>query len=170
MIEHVPAVDHSEVWKPVPSAPGYEASSAGRVRSTKQGGRVIVQKLFPRDGRPVVKVQIDGKQRTRYVHRLVAEAFHGPKPPRLQTRHFDGDRLNNRASSLIYGTASQNMQDRVRHGGDPNARKTHCPRNHPYDERNTLRRRNGHRYCRTCKNQARRVQRPAVAAPEVKAS
>jgi hypothetical protein len=34
---------------------------------------------------------------------------------------------------------------------------THCPQGHPYDEANTLYRRNGHRVCRQCNRE--RVQR-----------
>lgn len=34
-------------------------------------------------------------------------------------------------------------------------RKTHCPKGHPYDERNTYIPPNGQRVCRTCRNIAR---------------
>lgn len=30
--------------------------------------------------------------------------------------------------------------------------KTHCPRNHPYNEENTIRNKKGHRNCKKCKN------------------
>lgn len=41
-----------------------------------------------------------------------------------------------------------------------NARKTHCPQNHPYDEVNTYVH-NGHRYCRTCNRT--RARKPTVS-------
>jgi hypothetical protein len=33
-----------------------------------------------------------------------------------------------------------------------NARKTHCPKGHPYNEQNLLPRKDGHRSCRICKS------------------
>ena len=44
-----------------------------------------------------------------------------------------------------------------------NARKTHCPRGHEYDEANTyLRPGRGSRHCRTCDREKRREQRAAM--------
>ncbi len=37
------------------------------------------------------------------------------------------------------------------------ARRTHCPRGHPYDEINTYYRPNGGRFCRTCKRAGNRA-------------
>jgi len=62
----------------------------------------------------------------------------------------------------VYGTYSENALDRVRHGRDRDAVKTHCPHGHPYDAENTFRNNLGSRCCRTCirirsaKNNARR--------------
>jgi hypothetical protein len=50
------------------------------------------------------------------VNSLVAAAFHGPRPPGLQCRHLDGNRVNNRADNLAWGTAEVNWEDRRRHG------------------------------------------------------
>lgn len=61
----------------------------------------------------------DGKWVTRYVHQLVCEAFHGPRPPGLMTRHLDGDPLNNHASNLKWGTQIENEADKDRHGRRP---------------------------------------------------
>jgi len=66
--------------------------------------------------------------------------------------HNDGDPHNNRVSNLRWGTASENALDAVRHGTHPEARKTHCRRNHPYDEYNTVHRPYAphKRRCREC--------------------
>ena len=45
-------------------------------------------------------------------------------------RHLDGDKENNRAENLAWGTDSENMIDQVRHGNHLHARKAHCPRGH----------------------------------------
>lgn len=50
----------------------------------------------------------------------------------------------------VEGTYSENGLDAVAAGTNPQARKTHCPRGHPYDEANTYRQRNGGRVCRAC--------------------
>lgn len=61
----------------------------------------------------------DGAQQRAYIHGLVAEAFHGPRPDGMEVRHLDGDRLNNDATNLRWGTRSQNMRDKERHGTAP---------------------------------------------------
>jgi hypothetical protein len=59
----------------------------------------------------------DGKVTKLLVHRIVAYAFHGPPPSeRHEVCHFDGDRTNNRADNLRWGTSSENHYDAVRHG------------------------------------------------------
>lgn len=51
------------------------------------------------------------------VHKLVCEAFHGPKPTSgHQVRHLNGDRSDCRAANLAWGTAKENAQDRTAHG------------------------------------------------------
>lgn len=65
---------------------------------------------------PVVRVRIDDKRVSRAIHRLITDAYLGPCPDGLQTRHLDGNPLNNDISNLCYGTPKENAQDRVRHG------------------------------------------------------
>ena len=50
------------------------------------------------------------------VHCLVAAAFLGPRPARNDVRHLDGDRGNNVAANLAYGTRAENMADAIGHG------------------------------------------------------
>lgn len=49
-----------------------------------------------------------GKSQTLYVHRLVAEAFHGPPWNGAEVNHIDGVKTNNRASNLEWVTHSEN--------------------------------------------------------------
>jgi hypothetical protein len=60
----------------------------------------------------------DGKHRQTYrVHRLVCETFHGPKPfPEAQVRHLDGNKRNNHADNLRWGTTKENGADITLHG------------------------------------------------------
>jgi len=68
----------------------------------------------------------------------------------MEIRHLDGDRQHCHLDNMAYGTSSENSFDLVRHGTHHNARKTQCKWGHPYDEANTLRRRDGGRACRAC--------------------
>lgn len=45
------------------------------------------------------------------VHNLVLEAFVGPRPPGMECRHLDSNKLNNRLYNICWGTKSQNALD-----------------------------------------------------------
>ncbi|MFE2967499.1 NUMOD4 motif-containing HNH endonuclease [Streptomyces sp. NPDC059340] len=147
-------------WRPVPGHEGnYEVSDQGDIRSrprprTKGGlRRATISKV----GYPKVELWSNGRRETRFVHQIVAAAFLGPRPDGQEVRHLDGNPLNCELSNLAYGTRSENSLDKVRHGTDHNANKTHCPQDHPYDEANTARYR-GRRTCRTCANHQARLR------------
>lgn len=73
---------------------------------------------------------IDVPPRRQYIHTLMCEAFHGPRPEGQQVRHLDGNRDNNAPSNLRWGTPRENNMDKVRHGTtaagerNPNAKLT----------------------------------------------
>ena len=149
----------SETWAPIPNHPGYEVSDAGNVRSWKVYGPVSPRLLTTRIEDGYLRVQLS--RVSRRVHQLVLEAFVGPRPEGMLTRHIDGDRTNNALGNLAYGTASENMRDRVDHGNDPNATKTHCKNGHEYTAENTkiaARWAGGptYRLCRKCRAATRR--------------
>jgi hypothetical protein len=121
----------TEVWKPIPSAPGYEASNMGRVRSLDRVVPVaatnsdIMQRSAHtkrRKGRVLsfainryVNARVAG--RTRLVHRLVAEAFIGPCPEGHIVCHGPGGALDNRLENISYGTHSKNCGEDKRRDG-----------------------------------------------------
>src|SRR5690606_18070912 len=130
-----------EEWRPIPGHPGYEASSHGRVRSVDR----IVQRsrsspmrvkgtvLKPSandTGHQWVNIGGTGGHPKRYIHRLVAMTFLGECPDGMEVRHRNGDPTDNRPENLTYGTRSENMYDKVRHGRHPFASRTHCPSGH----------------------------------------
>jgi hypothetical protein len=151
-------------WRPAVGYEGtYEVSADGQVRSlprnTTRGG-VLSRRMAKRGGYWAVNLVQDGRERTRMVHTILAEAFLGPRPsPRHQVRHLDGDALNCTVTNLAWGTPRENMLDRIAHGTDPNASKTECLRGHPYDAGNTYVAPGGvRRSCRACQRARRRVR------------
>jgi HNH endonuclease len=88
-------------------ADGFVYSSlTGKIMKPIRAGKYVGLDLRHRDG---------GKKR-KYVHRLIAEAFHGPCPAGMECRHIDGDKTNNAALNLAWGTPAQNNRDKEVHG------------------------------------------------------
>lgn len=139
-----------ETWRPVVGyEETHEVSDQGRVRRLgrmvwhypSQAHRFSPERLLKLNlsgPYPRVGLNVDGTQRVVAVHRLVAAAFLGPRPAGMQVCHTNGDPTDNRLTNLRYDTSSANNYDQVRHGTHSNARKTHCPQGHPYDDENTL--------------------------------
>ena len=110
-----------ERWLPVTGWPGYHVSSLGRVRSVprvlgdgRRAGGVILRQRADAKGYPRVHLSDGTRQRTVRVHVLVAAAFLGPRPPGMQILHRNDDHSGNDVDSLSYGTARQNVRERVR--------------------------------------------------------
>lgn len=124
----------TETWLTVVDYEGYyEVSDQGRVRSTdrtcmskSRSGRSFVRHLKGRIRRPTksgkgrylaLTLSKDNKQSVQYVHRLVLEAFVGPCPEGMETRHFpDRSTSNNKLSNLSWSTHTENLADKLVHG------------------------------------------------------
>lgn len=154
-------------WRSIPGWPVYEASSDGRVRRArvKPMGSPIRKEmrgtLHHTGYRQVTVYSEDGHQASKYVHHLVALAFHGEPLPGQQVRHLNGDPEDNRAENLTWGTGSQNTRDQVAHGTHRSTVRgsaTHCGRGHEYTAENTRRRASGRRECLACKQRQNREQ------------
>lgn len=106
---------------------GNEVSNLGRVRCWRTIGsnhgsiasRPRLRKPVPvRKGYLSFVFYVNKKPMLRLAHRLVLEAFVGPRSPGEACRHMDGDPTNNALSNLAWGTYSENTQDQIRHGTD----------------------------------------------------
>ena len=109
-----------EKWKAVSGYEGaYEVSDSGRVKSLSGGHRQarVLSPGLPKAGYRAVMLHKDGKRVRRAVHVLVGLAFLPLKPTsRHEIRHLDGNRDNNRADNLKWGTGGDNAKDREVHG------------------------------------------------------
>lgn len=123
-----------EIWKTVPFAPFYEASTHGRIRSIERYREVVIfgkshsRKIRPRvlspglmsRGYHVVDLVIgNAVARTFSVHRVVAITFLGEHPDKHQVNHKNGVRTDNRLENLEWMTPSEN----IAHGFSSNGRK-----------------------------------------------
>jgi hypothetical protein len=166
--DHVTQLTRTHMWRPVVGYEGhYEVSDAGRVRSLKRGRVALLKYRVSTKGYPFVQLYLNGKQITRYVHALVAEAFNGPRPDGLEVRHLDGDNTNNVPSNLTYGTHAENIQDAIRHGTFVGLRrKPACKWGHEWTPQNTYIRASPTgrpvRHCRACAADRQRQRRRAA--------
>lgn len=119
-----------EEWKPVVGYEGfYLASNMGRVKgvsrdvpSVSQMRRVagILLKMHRHSaGYSVVDLRQLNVRVTKYVHRLVLEAFVGPCPEGQECRHLNGDRSDARLENLAWGSREEQAEDKRRHGTMP---------------------------------------------------
>jgi hypothetical protein len=148
----------SEIWRPCPSWPGYEASNLGNIRSVDQilvnrngverrwKGRVRVPH-YGSEGYGILIVR-GNSVKTCW---MVADAFLGPRPDGAVVRHGPGGASDDRPVNLRYGTQAENIGDSVAAGTHRNVRKKTCPKGHPYDALNGTNRR-----CRRCHNENER--------------
>lgn len=127
----------SEIWKPVKgNEDTHEVSNYGNLRSKSHN---VLNRgsgyRYDIEGKPLKTTQagngymvVNIKRSTLYVHRLVAEAFIGDIPAKMDINHKNGDRTDNRVDNLEIVTRRENISHsyKVLHRkgpSTPNARK-----------------------------------------------
>lgn len=121
------------MWKSITDFEGlYEVSDDGQVRSLNRivkyirkdarcvertyAGRILKPGLNSRGYEIVTLCDTSNGHHTRAIHRLVLETFVRLKLPNEECRHLDGNLRNNRLTNLCWGTAAENMADKIAHG------------------------------------------------------
>lgn len=121
----------AEEWRPIIGFERiYEVSDLGRVRSfdrrcgsvragkpwsmTKRG-RIMRPNNQP-NGYLGLMLSNGDRSEKRLVHRIVLEAFVGPRPHGFWAAHNNGIKTDNRLCNLRWDTASNNQADKRKHG------------------------------------------------------
>lgn len=96
----------NEEWKKVNGYTRYEVSNMGRVRNIHTKELKAIRQT--KTGYFITDLKENGKKKTSYIHRLVAEAFI-PNPNGLpQVNHKDENKKNNAVGNLEWCTAIYN--------------------------------------------------------------
>jgi hypothetical protein len=115
-LHHAGLLSPGQFWLSIPRFPNYLIGVHGSV--------VSLVKKKPRVLRPIrlgnyIGFQLldaQGRCRKAYLHRLVAEAVHGPCPAGMECCHSDGEKSNNDFTNLRWDTKAANEADRIAHG------------------------------------------------------
>jgi len=106
--------ESDENWIQHPVYTSYWFCEDGRVISTKKRTpRFVVGTTCGQYGYRATPVE--GSKKI-YVHRTICELFNGAPKSGQQCRHIDGDKTNNSASNLCWGTSHENHLDMDAHG------------------------------------------------------
>ena len=112
-----------EEWKDVVGHEGeYRVSSYGRVESLERdivdtlGRTQHVNHCIKKDHYNNGYKRVSFTNEAMAVHRLVLDAFVGPRPEDMECRHLDGDASNNHLDNLEWGTSQENSDDAASHG------------------------------------------------------
>ena len=94
-------------WREHPYYPNYLIQNGGLVKNKKTGR--ILKTRFTKSGRERVNLSLNGRIKTEYVYRLVAETFI-PNPNNFNTvHHIDHDNTNNAWYNLEWCDFSTNL-------------------------------------------------------------
>ena len=104
-----------EIWKPVLGYEGlYEVSAQGRVRNNKE---YILKDRFKTPMRYRCVVLYKNRKATeKKISTLVLESFISPRPHKMVVRHLNGNSQDDRLCNLTWGTQSENIIDKFKHG------------------------------------------------------
>tara|TARA_R110000772_G_C13231829_1_gene432850 strand:- start:498 stop:1082 length:585 start_codon:yes stop_codon:yes gene_type:complete len=107
-----------EEWKPIKGYLGYyEISNKGRLKSLERKrynsraylkSRILKQSTSD-NGYKVISLTLNGKYKTCYIHKMVAESFLPKAPAHLVVDHIDENKSNNCKTNLQYITHRENI-------------------------------------------------------------
>jgi len=108
-----------EIWKSVIGYEGlYEVSNLGRIKSLpkkQQRNTIILRPVkYSKYNHLIVCLVNDKIRKMHTIHKLVLNAFIGPRPSGMECRHLDSNARNNTLENLKWGTPKENCLDRIK--------------------------------------------------------
>lgn len=107
----------AEEWKDIKNSNGYEISSFGNIR---HNGKEL--KTSDSTQYKLIRIKINGKFKTCYIHRLVAETFIPKVKGKNFINHIDTNKHNNNVNNLEWCTRSENEKHAWKNGLKENVR------------------------------------------------
>lgn len=101
-------------FKLIENSDGYYVNEEGQVLG--KSGKILKHCLNEITGYLHVGVIINGKMRTKTIHRLVAETFSHQPSDKHEVNHIDGNKHNNHISNLEWVTRSENIKHAYKMG------------------------------------------------------
>ncbi|WP_312272267.1 HNH endonuclease [Pseudomonas sp.] len=99
-----------------PRYPMYWIADTGHIISSYKRELLIMKPAYRGLYLAVFMKDMSGQLQGRYIHQVVLEAFHGPRPEGMQGAHLDGDRRNNSFTNLAWVSPQENADHRKLHG------------------------------------------------------
>lgn len=102
-------MEDTELWKAFPLDTRYEISTHGRLRYIRTQ-RIRNCSVAANGYRNFVLSYSRSKPKSFDLHAAVALTWLGPRPPKFDISHVDGNKLNNRVDNLVYESRRDNMR------------------------------------------------------------
>jgi hypothetical protein len=107
-------LDKPEVTRQHPTFTDYYIDTEGNAWkfSTKRGSWIKIKVQSSKSGYNIISLYIGKKRYLNLHHRIVAEAWIGPRPDGMEVDHIDRNTENNHPSNLRYLTKQDNLKRR----------------------------------------------------------
>ena len=105
---------NQEEWKYIKNSNEYEISTLGNIRRNGRNLKISDKPIYK-----IIRLKLDDKYKTYYIHRLVAETFIPNKDKKEFVNHIDGNKHNNSVSNLEWCTRQENEVHAFRMEGTP---------------------------------------------------